>query len=204
MVSIFPRQEDFFVLFRRQGAIVRQGCEQLLDMMERFEDLEAKAARLKNTEHEGDVVTHEIFEKLNRTFVTPLEREDIHGLASGLDDLLDAVEAIGSRLVLFKVPETTPESRALAHILVQCGTQVEQAVNNLKNLKHLSSFTIELNRLENEADAISRTVVADLFNGRHDPIDVLRWKELYGRLEAAADIAEDIANIIDGIVLKNR
>jgi hypothetical protein len=164
----------------------------------------SQAGRLKDTEHEGDLVTHEIFEKLNRTFVTPLEREDIHGLASGLDDLLDAVEAIGSRLVLFKVPGPTPEAQQLARILLQCGTQVEQAVANLKDLRNLSAFTIELNRLENEADALSRQVVAELFNGGRDPIDVLRWKELYGRLEAAADIAEDIANIIEGIVLKNR
>ena len=204
MFSIFPKHEDFFALFRKQGSLVRQGCDQLLEMMEHFEDLENKAARLKDVEHQGDLITHEIFEKLNRTFITPIEREDIHDLASGLDNVLDAVEGIGSRLVLFRVQKVTPECTQLARIMVKCGVQLEQAVIHLKDFKNLMGFTIELNRLENEADQISRTVVADLFNGVHDPIDVLRWKEIYGRLEAATDMSEDVANIIEAIVLKNR
>jgi predicted phosphate transport protein (TIGR00153 family) len=204
MLSIFPKHEDFFDLFRKQGALVRQGCGALLEMMEHFEDLEKKAANLKDIEHQGDLVAHEIFEKLNRTFITPLEREDIHDLASGLDDVLDAVEAIGSRLVLFKVKAPTPESLKLARIIVQCGAQIEQAVGSLKNFKNLMGFTIELNRLENEADQISRQVVADLFDGAPDPIEVVRWKEIYGRLESAADMSEDVANVIEAIVLKNR
>lgn len=204
MFSIFPKHEDFFDLFKKQGSLVLKGCELLLDMMEHFEDLQAKTARLKDVEHQGDVVAHEIFEKLNRTFITPIEREDIHDLASGLDDVLDAVEAIGTRLVLFKVAKPTPEAIELARVMVRCGEQINQAVANLKDFKNLMAFTIELNRLENEADTISREVVAELFNGSYDPIDVLRWKELYGRLEAAADLAEDVANIIESIVLKNR
>ena len=204
MFSLFPKHEDFFDLFEKQGAEVRRGCDLLLDMMEHFEDLENKATRLKDVEHQGDLITHELFEKLNRTFITPLEREDIHDLASGLDDVLDAVEAIGTRLVLFRVTQVTPEAIKLGRIIVQCGNQVEQAVTHLKDFKNLMAFTIELNRLENEADVISRNAVADLFNGGHDPIDVLRWKELYGRLEAATDLSEDVANTIESIVLKNR
>jgi predicted phosphate transport protein (TIGR00153 family) len=204
MFSIFPRQEDFFALFAKQGIKVREGCELLVDMVEHFEDMENKASRLKDIEHQGDLITHEIFERLNRTFITPLEREDIHDLASALDDVLDAVEGIGSRLVLFKVPGPTPEAMKLARITLQCGIQIEQAVTHLREFKNLMGFTIELNRLENEADAISRNAVAELFTGVHDPIDVLRWKELYGRLEAATDMSEDVANIIESIVLKNR
>ncbi len=204
MFSLFPREEDFFALFQKQAALVRQGCDQLHEMMRRFDDLEARAHRLKQTEHEGDLVTHEVFERLNRTFITPLEREDIHDLASGLDDVLDAVEAIGSRLVLFKVARGTPEALQLTGIVAKCGVQIEQAVANLKQFKNLMGFTIEINRLENEADTISRQVVADLFNGRHDLLDVMRWKELYGRLEGAADKCEDVANVIEAIVLKNR
>jgi predicted phosphate transport protein (TIGR00153 family) len=204
MFSIFPKHEDFFALFRKQGSQVRLGCELLLDMMEHFEDLENKAARLKQVEHEGDLVTHEIFEKLNRTFITPLEREDIHDLASGLDDVLDAVESIGSRLVLFRVPAPTPEALKLGHLIVQCGAQLEKAVSHLQEFKNLMGFSIEINRLENEADALSRNAVADLFNGGRDPIDVLRWRELYGRLERATDLSEDVANIIEAIILKNR
>lgn len=204
MFSLFPREEDFFALFRKQAVLVREGCDQLHAMMEHFDDLEGRAKKLKDVEHEGDVVTHELFERLNRTFVTPLEREDIHDLASGLDDVLDAAEAIGSRILLFKIPKATPEAVKLTEVLQKCGVQVEQAVEGLKDFKNLKAFTIEINRLENEADIISRNAVADLFSGRHDMLDVLRWKEIYGRLESAADQAEDVANTIESIVLKSR
>ena len=204
MFSLFPRDENFFELFRKQAAGVREGCRELHEMMVQYDRLEARASRLKEIEHQGDLVTHELFERLNRTFITPLEREDIHNLASGLDDILDSVEAIASRFVLFNVRQTTPQAIQLCAILDECGKQVEQAVDHLKDFKGLMAFTIEINRLENEADVISRHVVADLFSGRHDLLDVLRWKELYGRLEAATDQCEDVANTIEAIVLKSR
>ena len=204
MFSLFPKQEDFFVLFKKQGALVRQGCDLLVDMLEHYENTEAKAVKLKEVEHQGDLVTHELFEKLNSTFITPLEREDIHGLASTLDDVLDEVESIGARFVLFGVTQPTPEAIQMGRLVAKCGAQIEQAVSSLKDFKNIMTFGIEINRLENEADTISRNVTARLFNGNHDPIDVIRWKELYGRLEAATDRSEDVANIIESIVLKNR
>ncbi|HET9652324.1 MAG TPA: DUF47 family protein [Usitatibacter sp.] len=204
MISLFPREEDFFILFRKQAALVRKGCDLLHEMMETFDRLEDRARELKEVEHEADVVTHEIFERLNRTFITPLDREDIYSLASNLDDVLDAVEAIGSRIVLFKVGHPTAEAMRLAKIITLCASQIEQAVANLKNLQNLMSFTVEINRLENEADSISRTATADLFSGRHDLLDVLRWKEIYGRLEGASDKCEDVANAIESIVVKSR
>lgn len=204
MISLFPREEDFFTLFRKQGGLVRQGCDQLSEMMASFDRLEERARQLKETEHQGDLVTHELFERLNRTFITPIEREDIHDLASGLDDVLDAVEAIASRLVLFNIQKPTPEALQLTGIVAKSGLQIEMAVAALKDFKNLMGFTIEINRLENEADTISRQAVADLFSGRHDLLDVMRWKEIYGRLEGAADKAEDVANVIESIVLKNR
>jgi hypothetical protein len=204
MFSLFPREEDFFVLFRKQAALVRKGCDLLHEMMESFDRLEDRARELKDIEHDADVVTHEIFERLNRTFITPLEREDIHSLASNLDDVLDAVEAIGSRIVLFKVGKPTAEALRLAKILTQCGNQIEQAVDSLKNMRNLTTFIVEINRLENEADTVSRNATADLFSGRHDLLDVLRWKEIYGRLEGASDKCEDVANAIESIVVKSR
>jgi predicted phosphate transport protein (TIGR00153 family) len=200
---IFPRDENFFALFARQGALVREGCEQLQEMVSKFDDIEGRARKLKECEHRGDLVTHEIFERLNRTFITPIEREDIHTLASGLDDVLDSVEAIASRFVMFNISGSTQPARELARILVDCGVQIEQAVLHLKDFKNLMAFTIELNRLENEADQISRDAVADLFSGKHDVLDVMRWKEIYGRLENAADQCEDVANTIETIVIKN-
>lgn len=204
MFSLFPREEDFFAMFRKQAALVRKGCDLLHEMMQVFDRLEERARELKDVEHEADLVTHDIFERLNRTFITPLEREDIHSLASNLDDVLDAVEAIGSRIVLFRVGKPTTEAVQLSRILTECGQQIEQAVGNLKNLQNLRSFTVEINRLENEADTISRNVTADLFSGRHEVLDVLRWKEIYGRLEGAADKCEDVANAIESIVVKSR
>lgn len=204
MFSLFPKEQNFFVLYRRQAALVRQGCDQLHEMMEKFDDLEGRARRLKEVEHEADIVTHELFERLNSTFITPFEREDIHDLASGLDDVLDGVEAIGSRLVLFNIRKPTPEATRLTAIVAACGAQIEQAIQSLKDFKNLGAFTIEINRLENEADTISRQVVADLFSGAHDLLDVMRWKEIYGRLENAADKCEDVANTLDAILVKNR
>lgn len=204
-ISFFPRDEDFFALFRRQAAFVRDGCDQLHGMMSSFDRLEDRARELKDVEHQADLVAHEIFERLNRTFITPLDREDIHALASGLDDVLDSTEAIGSRLVLFKIAGPTPEAIELTRIVAECGRQIEMAVEHLRDFKNLMGFTIEINRLENEADALSRQVVADLFTpGKHDLLDVLRWKELYGRLESATDQCEDVANAIESIVLKAR
>jgi predicted phosphate transport protein (TIGR00153 family) len=204
MISLFPKELDFFTLFGRQASHVRQGCDLLLEMMERSDDLEARARRLKDVEHEADLVAHELFDRLNRTFITPLEREDIHDLGSGLDDVVDAAEAIGSRIVLFRIERPTPEARQLAEILAKCGIQIEKAVDHLKGFKEIMPFVIELHRLENEADAVSRQAVADLFDGSHEVLDVMRWKEIYGRLEGAADKCQDVANTIESIFLKNR
>ncbi len=204
MFSLFPKEEDFFLLFRRQAALVRESCDQLHQMMQSFDRLEERAKALKEIEHRADLVTHELFERLNRTFITPLEREDIHDLASGLDDVVDAAEAIGSRLVLFRVTKPWPEAVRMTQILVDSAQQIERAVDSLKDMKNLVAFTIEINRLENEADGISRQVVADLFSGQHDILDVLRWKEIFGRLESATDQCEDVANSIESIVIKSR
>jgi predicted phosphate transport protein (TIGR00153 family) len=203
MFSLFPREEDFFLLFRKQAMLVREACTSLHEMMEKFDRLEERARELKDIELRADEVTHEIFERLNRTFITPLDREDIHDLASGLDNVVDAAEAIGSRVVLFRVGAPTPEAVRMTAILMACSVQIEQAAGNLKPMKNLLGFTIEIKRLENEADQVSRQVVADLFSRQHDILDILRWKELYGRLENATDQCEDVANAIESIVIKS-
>ncbi len=203
MLRLFPREEDFFELFKRQAATVHQGCELLAYMVRDYKDIEQKAKVLREVEHQGDQITHEIFERLNRTFITPLEREDIHALAGRLDDVLDSVEAIANRFVLLRIARPTAQCIAMVDIIDKAADEIVKAVDRLKDLKTLMTFTIEINRLENEADTISREVLAELFNGGHDVMDVLRWKEIYGRLEATADQCEDIANIIESIVLKN-
>ena len=126
MVSLFPKDENFFELLRRQAALVREGCDQLQEMVENFDRLDDRARSLKDVEHQGDLIAHELFERLNRTFITPLEREDIHDLASGLDDVLDAVEAIASRIVLFKITATTSQAQQLTRIVAACSVQIEK------------------------------------------------------------------------------
>ena len=205
MFSLFPKEEDFFLLFRKQAALVREGCDQLHEMMEKFDRLEERASELKDIEHRADLVTHELFERLNRTFITPLEREDIHDLASGLDDVRR--RGRGHRQPARAVRDHRADARGRAadgDPRPSAAQQIEKAVDNLKNMNNLMSFTIEINRLENEADGISRQVVADLFTGRHEILDVMRWKEIYGRLESAADQCEDVANTIESIVIKSR
>ena len=202
--SLFPKQEDFFTLFRRQAELARRGADLLHEMMSRFDRLDERAQELKAVEHEADGVTHEVFARLNRNFITPLEREDIHDLASGLDDVLDAVEAIGTRRVLFKIQASTPAAVQLTGVIAAAAAQIESAVEHLRDSTTLLDHTVEINRLENEADQVSRDAVADLFSGSHDLLDVLRWREIYGRLEGAADKCEDVANTIEGIVLKNQ
>ena len=125
MISLFPKDENFFELFRRQASLLHQGCVQLDEMVREFDRLEERARALKEVEHQGDLVAHELFERLNRTFITPLDREDIHDLASNLDDVLDAVEAIASRIVLFKIPAVTPQAQRLARIVAAAGEQIE-------------------------------------------------------------------------------
>jgi predicted phosphate transport protein (TIGR00153 family) len=202
--SLFPREEDFFRLFCKQAELVRLGCDKLHEMMERFDRLDERAREMKDIEHQADLVTHEIFERLNRTFITPIDREDIHDLASRLDDVMDATEGVASRIVLLHIAATTPVATQLTGILARCGNEIVKAVDSLKDFKHLMAFTIEINRLENEADEVSREATADLFSGRHEVLEVMRWKEIYGRLEGAADRCEDVANVIESIVLKSR
>jgi predicted phosphate transport protein (TIGR00153 family) len=204
MFNLIPREVRFFDLFERQSEHIITASKLLHDLVHNFSDARAKAHAIKEVEHQGDLVTHEIVKRLNTTFITPIDREDILALASGLDDVLDSAEAIGTRLVLFKIGHSTPEARHLTAILDQCGGQIDQAVERLRDMRNLMAFTIEINRLENEADVISRHAVADLFTGNHDMLDVLRWKEIYGRLENAADNCEDVANTIEAIVLKSR
>ena len=195
-------QNKFIAMLIGQAAKSVEAVHYLGHTLERI-DLDAIKAAHTHAE-EASELRRVLIDELHKTFITPLDREDIHGLASGLDDVLDAVEAIASRIVLFKITGTTPQAQQLTRIVAECGVQIEQAVEHLKDFKGLMPFTIEINRLENEADGISRNAVADLFSGRHEVLDVLRWKEIYGRLESATDQCEDVANAIESIVLKAR
>ncbi len=201
--SLVPREERFFDMFDESAKVVLKGARHFHDLLEDYTDVEAKTKVIKAVELEGDHQTHRIIEALNRSFVTPIDREDIHALTSGLDDVLDYTEAIAIRLQLFKIKEITPEMQQFGELILKAAEQIAEAVHNLRRMDHLWSFCKEIKRLENLGDDISRKAISQLFEDGMDPIELIKLKEIYGRLEATMDRCEDIANIIETIVVKN-
>jgi uncharacterized protein len=200
---LFPRGEDFFHLFEQAADNLVNGANHLQDFMNTYENIEHKAETIKDIEHKGDHLTHEIVEKLNRTFITPIDREDIHALTSGLDDVVDSIEAVSNRMIAFKIEAPTSALKQMTDILCHAAEEIQKAVHSLRHLDDLMAFCIEIKNLETRADEISRQLISDLFDKEKDPIAVIKWKEIYGRMEAATDRCEDIANIIESIVVKN-
>lgn len=205
-ISFYPKNVDFFDYFRRDAANLKQGVLVLKDLMDDYVDVEAKYLKLRDIEHQGDQITHEIFSELRKTFITPLEREDIHNLASGIDDVLDCVEGVASRMHFFKVGKPTPEMKALVDIIHKAVVQIAEALDNMVNLSSVDTFCVEINRLENESDVICREATAGLFEATKEVEqvkDLLKLKEIYNRLETASDRCEDVANTIEEIIVKS-
>ncbi|HXF58416.1 MAG TPA: DUF47 domain-containing protein [Candidatus Saccharimonadales bacterium] len=203
MFRLLPTETRFFDLFRDQANKVLEGAHALREMVEHYENVDEKARRIKQIESEGDELTHSLIDKLNRTFITPFDREDIHALASALDDVLDNIEGVASRLALFRVKSVTPEVIELVSVIVRSCVAIQAAILHLRDLKAIPPYLIKINDLENEADFISRNTTAQLFEQASDFRELIKWKELYGRLEATTDDCEDVANILEGIVVKN-
>jgi predicted phosphate transport protein (TIGR00153 family) len=196
------REETFFELFVKVAGVLVLGAEQLLDIIGNYDDDRvAKARRLAELEHEADEFTHEIIKRLNTTFVTPMDREDIHGLASTLDDVMDHIDAAAELLVLHKIERPLPEMKSQADLIVRAARTTEQALRRLPDF-HLSEYWVEINRLENEGDKLYRQSIADLFSGDYKAMDVLKWKDISDELEEALDRLEDVANMLEGIALK--
>jgi predicted phosphate transport protein (TIGR00153 family) len=203
MFRLLPTETRFFDLFRDQANKVLEGAHALREMVEHYENIDEKARRIKQIESEGDELTHSLIDKLNRTFITPFDREDIHALASALDDVLDNIEGVASRLALFRVKSVTPEVIELVSVIVRSCVAIQAAILHLRDLKAIPPYLVKINDLENEADFISRNTTAQLFETASDFRELIKWKELYGRLEATTDDCEDVANILEGIVVKN-
>lgn len=203
MVRFFPRDEKFFDLFEQAAGNIRAGAEALAQLFEAGGNDPAAVRKVEDLEHQGDRITHEIIRKLHRSFITPIDREDIHNLTSALDDCLDLIWAVAARTSLFKIGETPPEARRLARLIVDSCGQLVKAVHSLRGMRDVIPSCVEINRLENEADDLARDAIARLFEGAHSPIDVIKWKEIYETMETATDRCEDAANILEGIYLKN-
>jgi uncharacterized protein len=204
--KLLPRETSFFDFFEQHAALTLKGAQEFRALVTAEGNLAASARRVKEIEHECDTVTHRCVEALHKTFITPIERDDIHRLISRMDDIMDYVEAASERITLYDLTEMTPEIRELAGVLVKSSEKVEAALRGLrdmKNAKPILEACVDVNRLENEADAILRIAVARLFREAKDPILVIKWKEIYENLENATDRCEDVANIIEGVVLEN-
>jgi len=204
MFRLIPREEKFFEFFDKAANNILEGAKVLVQMTdERGADFQERWKRLEDLEHVGDKITHQIIRKLNRTFITPIDREDIHSLAVALDDVMDLIEASASRMTLYKIKQPTEEAGKLAQVILKSAEEIVKAVSNLERLDDVMEHCIEINRLENMADEISREAIADLFDKGHDPMDVIKWKEIYETMEMTTDACEDVANIVESVALKN-
>jgi uncharacterized protein len=206
-LRLIPKEEKFFEMFDEQAETIVESTELLLDLLNNFTELDLKVMNMNKVEHKADEIAHRIIEKLNTTFITPLDQEDIHALASALDDIVDFIDATFERMSLYKVKAPTEDAVHLANILHRAAEETRNAVNELsrfrKSTTAMKQSWIEINRLENAGDTASRAAIANLFDRETDAIEVIKWKEIYEHLETAIDKCEDVANILEQIVLKH-
>ena len=201
---VAPRDREFFDLFEEASGNILRAADLLDRMLGTYPDRGADLARdILICEQEGDRITHDIIRRLNETFVTPIDREDIYELASALDDIVDFTEEVADYLGLYKIEAPMEQSQRLARVLLECARQIAECMPRLRGFKDISHYTVEINRLENDGDRISREAMASLFDNGIDPMVVIRWKDIYERLENAIDSTERVANILEGIVIKN-
>jgi len=203
-MKFFPKEIDFFEIFDRASVNVTKAASLLVDLMENFDNIEAKSKEIYEVEQEGDILTHEIMKNLNKTFITPIDREDLHSLAASMDDVLDLIWGAVDRMVVFKIRETTKEAISMSKDLLVTTEIMQKAITNLKEKKysHVQDYCIEINRLENVIDRDFRDALGKLFDEVKDPILIIKWKEIYEHLEDASDRCEDVANVLEAIVLK--
>jgi len=206
VIKLFPTEESFLPQFARAADILLSAARELDGLAADLSDVELRVQRIKHLEHEGDQVAHQIFSAVGRTWITPIDREDIHTLASALDDVLDDVDAVAARLVIFRITRTTPEMKEATGLIVQSVQAIQRAVSllgDMKNGKEIIERAIDVKRLESEADTLHRIAIGKLFDTEKDPIQLLKWKEIYEFLEMATDRCEDVANVLEQIVIKS-
>src|SRR5690349_4920092 len=190
-----PRGREFFDLFEEAGGNIMRATDLLDQMLRDYPERRDLAREILICEQEGDRITHDVIHALNNTFVTPIDREDILALASALDDVLDYTEEVADYLGLYKIEAPMEQSQRLAHVLLQSSRQIAEAMPRLRNFDDMSHYTVEVNRLENDGDRICREAIASLFEVGIDPLVVIRWKDIFERLEAAIDATEQVAYI---------
>ncbi len=200
---LIPREEKFYDDFKLMADQLRQGARMLEAMFAVDPPLADKAHEIKEIEHQCDFLTHEIIQRLNKTFVTPIDREDIHELAKTLDDVMDAIDNAAALIPLYRIDRIRGGARELTHIIIKQTDEIRAAVAALEQKKGVLAHAIEINRLENEADKIHKHAIGQLFDDEKDPIAVIKWKEIYDILEEATDACEDVANLLENVVVKH-
>ncbi len=203
-----PREEKFFDLFEESAQNMVQAAQLLAKLMEEWEgvEVEEKVKQITELEHKGDTITHQVMAQLHRTFVTPLDREDIAALVHRLDDVIDFIQAAAEAMLIYRIDHPTPRAKELAGIIIEITTELEKAMPGLRHRRQLEQIKgrcVEVNRLENEGDRVKRVALAELFQDTTDIVQIIKWREIYEHLESATDRCEDVANVLEGVVLKH-
>ena len=201
-----PREEVFFTLFEEGASNMVKAARCLKELLDNWQDVEQKVNEITELEHQGDTITHKIIARLHRTFVTPFDREDITGLANTMDDVTDFIHAASDAMLLYKVEPPSQRARELADIIVQGANEIEKAMPQLRHrseLRQILKRCVELNRLENAADRVYRSALAELFADSKDMAHVIKWREIYEHMESATDRCEDVANVLEGVAIKH-
>ena len=205
-LSFLPKEEKFFGLFEDDAQNVVKAAQALKDMVDTWENVGGKVAEITELEHQGDTITHQVMAQLNSTFVTPFDREDITQLAHSLDDVVDFIHAAADAMYIYKVTRPSQKAKELAGIIVQAVAEVARAMPHLRHraeLKQVFERCVEINRLENMADRVFRSAMAELFDDSANIADVIKWREIYEQMESATDRCEDVANVLEGVALKH-
>jgi len=202
-LRILPRDEKFYDLFTELAKRLTGSASILQEMFQNPAQLDAKVTAIKGLEHEADNLTHDIIDRIDRTFVTPFDREDIHSLASELDDVIDLIDGTARRAQIFRIQRIRPPAIVLAEVLSRAGQAVEEGVRDMKNAKHVYAVSEKLKVLEEEGDAVYHDAMGKLFAEGGETLDVIKWKDLYDKLEDALDQCEDVGNVLQSIALKN-
>ena len=202
-MRLIPRDENFYPLFGALAHKLSESAQLLEQLFAEPHRLQEMVQSIKDLEHEADVLTHDIIVRIDKSFVTPIDREDIHLLASRLDDVIDVVDGVARRAQMFRIREFRPQAALLAAVLSRCAATLEDSVENLRKPKRVMQRSGELKKLEEEGDAIYHAAVGSLFDDGADALEVIKWKELFDKLEDAIDLCEDVWNVIESIALKN-
>jgi predicted phosphate transport protein (TIGR00153 family) len=204
--SIMPKEQKFFDLFEASAKNIIRGAKALKDMIDTWQFIDSHIAEITEIEHEGDTITHQVISLLHRTFVTPFDREDIALLAHTMDDIIDFIHAAADSMFIYKVSAPTQRAKELADIIVQASIEVEKAVKGLRHkseFKNILETCVEINRLENAADRVYRAAIGELFDDATDIPKIIKWREIYEHMETSTDRCEDVADVLEGVALKN-